>query len=264
VAPARDDLDLSDAESLRRGVRNAHPDIIVNAAAYTAVDQAEEEPERAEVINATVPGLLADEARRVGALLVHYSTDYVFDGTKRSPYAEADTPHPVNVYGRTKRRGEEAIEAVNGRHLILRTSWVYSHRRSNFLRTMLRLGQERTRLQVVDDQVGSPTWAGWIAEATAHLLARIQDGSSHRSALGVYHLSSEGATTWCDFARAIFDTFGVSDVQVDPISTEAYGAPAPRPAYSVLSTHKVVDAFGLSIPTWQEQLHAAWRTVETP
>ena len=254
-ALARADADLTDAAALRTAVREHAPDVIVNAAAYTAVDQAEEEPERAEAINATAPGVLATAAAEHGAWLVHYSTDYVFDGTQRTPYTETDPTAPLGVYGRTKRDGEAALQEAGGRHIILRTSWVYSHRRSNFLRTMLRLADTHDRLTVVNDQVGCPTWAGWIAAATAHIVETLLTRDTSAADSGLYHLSSSGHTSWYGFACAIFEQVG-KDVHVEPIPTASYPTPAERPRYSVLNTSSVTQTFNLRIPTWQQQLAA--------
>jgi dTDP-4-dehydrorhamnose reductase len=253
VAPDRDALDLTAPGTIRDAVREAAPDVIVNAAAYTAVDRAEEEPERAAAVNARAPGVLAEAAAEAGAWLVHYSTDYVFDGTSETPYTEADAPAPINVYGRTKLKGEQAVEAVGGRHLILRTSRVYSARRANFLRSMLRLADEHDTLTVVDDQIGTPTWAGWIAEATATILRRVlaEGGPGGR-----YHLAASGQTSWYGFATAIFAQFGRDDVTVEPIPTEEYPTPAARPAYTVLDSSTARTTFALDIPTWSEQLAA--------
>jgi dTDP-4-dehydrorhamnose reductase len=260
VAPDRDALDLTAPDTIRDAVRETAPDVIVNAAAYTAVDRAEEEPDRAAAVNARAPGILAEAAAAAGAWLVHYSTDYVFDGTKRAPYDETDAPTPINTYGRTKRAGERAIEAVGGRHLILRTSWVYSARRSNFLRSMLRLADEHDTLTVVDDQTGTPTSAGWIAEATAAILRRVlEDGGPG----GRYHLAASGQTSWYGFARAIFAQFGREDVTVEPIPTEEYPTPAQRPAYTVLDSGRAREAFALDIPTWSTQLAALRQQMET-
>jgi dTDP-4-dehydrorhamnose reductase len=259
IAVGRDQIDLMQLETIRTTVREVAPDVIVNAAAYTAVDRAETETDLAKKVNATAPGILAEEAARLEALLVHYSTDYVFDGTKTAPYIEADTPNPINAYGATKLAGEEAIKDAGDAYLILRTSWVYSRRRSNFLRSMLRLAQEREQLQVVDDQTGSPTWAGWIAEATAQIIKSLVEGDSLARSAQLYHLSSEGAATWYEFARAIFDYFDVQGVQIEPIPSSEYPTQALRPAYSVLSNRHVAAEFNLSLPTWQEQLRAAHR-----
>ena len=254
VAPSRDDVDLAAPGTLRRAVRETTPDLVVNAAAYTAVDKAEEEPERAAALNAHAPGVLAEAAADVGAWLVHYSTDYVFDGKKTAPYTEDDAPNPLNVYGRTKRAGERAVQEAGGKHLLLRTSWVYSDRRSNFLRSMLRLADEHERLTVVDDQTGTPTWAGWIAEATAELLGQVLNDDQPSTYSGLYHLAAGGQTSWYGFAKAIFAQFGRDDVTVEPIPSSEYPTTAARPAYTVLGTEKVRRAFDLSIPTWTEQL----------
>jgi len=261
-APDRSAVDLTDPDALRRAVDEVAPALIVNAAAYTDVDGAEDEPEAAAAINAHAPQVLAEAAQSVGGWLVHYSTDYVFDGTKTTPYREADPPNPVNVYGRTKRKGETAIQDVGGRFLILRTSWVYSRRRSNFLRTMLRLAEDRDRLTVVDDQIGTPTWAGWIADATASLLRRFFDTQDAGSLSGLYHLAAGGQTSWYGFARAIFTRFGVDDVTVDPVSSDEYPTTAQRPAYTALASARARNTFDLDIPSWTEQLAALQRRVE--
>jgi dTDP-4-dehydrorhamnose reductase len=252
-APGRDDVDLTAPDSLRRAVAEVGPALIVNAAAYTDVDGAEDEPERAATLNAEAPRVLAETAQAAEAWLVHYSTDYVFDGKKRTPYTEDDAPKPVNTYGRTKRDGEEAIRSVGGNHVILRTSWVYSHRRSNFVRTMRGLADEHETLTVVDDQIGVPTWAGWIAEATATIGERLL-GADDPSLSGLYHLAGAGQTSWYGFAKAIFAQFGRADVSVEPVPTSEYPTPAPRPTYTVLDSTRVRDTFGVSIPPWTAQL----------
>ena len=259
VAPARTGVDLAAPDTLRRAVRETAPDVVVNAAAYTAVDEAEEDPERADTLNARAPGVIAEATADVDAWLVHYSTDYVFDGTKTAPYTEDDAPNPINVYGRTKREGEQAVQAAGGHHLILRTSWVYSDRRSNFLRSMLRLADEHETLTVVDDQTGTPTWAGWIAEATADILRCVIDDGRPNAYSGLYHLAAGGQTSWHGFARAIFAQFGRDDVTVEAIPSSEYPTAAARPAYTVLDSEKARRTFDLSIPTWTEQL-AALRT----
>jgi len=253
-APGRDEVDLADAESLRQAVNEEAPDLIVNAAAYTDVDGAEEAPERAVQLNAHAPRVLAEAARKIGAWLVHYSTDYVFDGEMRVPYTEEDPPNPINVYGETKRDGEAAIQDVGGRYVLLRTSWVYSHRRSNFVRTMLGLADEHETLTVVDDQIGVPTWAGWIAEATATIGEQLLAAGDASALRGVYHLAGTGQTSWYGFARAIFAQFDRSDVEVEPVPTSEYPTPAPRPAYTVLDSTRVRDTFGLPVPPWTAQL----------
>jgi dTDP-4-dehydrorhamnose reductase len=245
TALGRAELDLSDARRLREAVRAANPDVIVNAAAYTAVDKAESEREAAFAVNATAPGVLAGEAKRNGALLVHYSTDYVFDGTKPAPYVEEDEPNPLNVYGASKLAGERAIAASGCRHLILRTSWVYGPRGANFYLTMLRLARERPELRVVDDQVGAPTSSLAIARATAQLL--------RPGAHGLYHLSAAGRTSWCGFARAILGRAGIA-TPVVAIRTEDYPAPAKRPRNSRLDCSRLRADFGVALAPWEEGL----------
>lgn len=262
VTCGRTDIDLNDSEALRRRVREMEPDVVINAAAYTAVDDAEEEQEEARAVNAVAPGVLAEVTEEVGGWFVHYSTDYVFDGSKTTPYVETDPTNPVNVYGRTKRAGEKAVQEVDGRHLLLRTSWVYSNRRSNFLRSMLRLADEHDRLTVVDDQTGTPTWAGWIAEATATILQRLQEAESPEDVRGLYHLAAAGQTSWYSFARSIFAQFGRDDVVVEPIPSAEYETVAARPAYTVLDSTKARQTFGLRIPTWSEQLDAFRRQLD--
>lgn len=242
----RQRLNLAAPDQIREMVRNTQPALVVNAAAYTAVDKAEEEPELALAINATAPGVLAEEAKRLGALLVHYSTDYVFDGTKPGPYTEDDVPNPINAYGRSKLAGEQAIQQVGGDHLILRTSWVYGLRGHNFLRTMMRLATEKPALRVVADQIGAPTWCRSIAETTAALLARSEVPK------GLFHLTATGETSWHGFASAIVAAAG-SQAKVDPITTTEYPLPARRPANSRLDCSRL-RGLGIVLPTWERQL----------
>jgi dTDP-4-dehydrorhamnose reductase len=246
-------LDLADTPRLAGAVRALQPEVIVNAAAYTAVDKAESDRDAAFAVNATGPRVLAEEAKRIGALLVHYSTDYVFDGEKRTPYVEDDATHPLNVYGASKLAGEEAIRKTGCRHLILRTSWVYGPRGKNFMLTMLRLAGERPELRVVDDQVGAPTSSIEIARATATLLAR-----TARSAdvTGLYHLAAAGETSWCGFARAIFAQARIA-TPVVPIRTEEYPTAARRPRNSRLDCARLRSAFGVALAPWQEGLDEA-------
>jgi dTDP-4-dehydrorhamnose reductase len=258
------DLDLAKPSSIRQAVQAVRPDVIVNAAAYTAVDRAEEEPESAMAINGVGPGILAEEARRVNAALVHYSTDYVFDGAKSSPYTEDDTPNPLNVYGRTKLAGEQAIEDAGVPHLILRSSWIYSARGKNFLLTIIRLGQEQRQLTVVADQVGTPNWSRTIAQATAQILAQCYSprGAHAGFAKGnsVYHLSASGQTSWYGFARAILEQpLGHAAPEITPIGSTEYPAPARRPKNSVLANARIIDAFGLTIPHWHTDLQQCVR-----
>ena len=247
-ACGREQLDLGNADSIVAIVRDTRPDIIVNAAAYTAVDKAETEPELALALNSKAPGILAAEAKKLGALLVHYSTDYVFDGAKTSAYSEDDPTNPLSVYGRSKLAGEQAIQAENPAHLILRTSWVYSARGRNFLLTMLRLAREKEELRVVADQIGAPTWCRMIAEASALILAR-HPINALRERSGVYHLSAAGEISWHGFAEAIFANARLIKMpRVIPISSAEYPLPARRPLNSLLSNHKLAATFNIQPP----------------
>ncbi|SAL66508.1 dTDP-4-dehydrorhamnose reductase [Caballeronia arvi] len=257
IALDRSAMELSDADSVRRVLREVAPDIIVNPAAYTAVDRAETEPELAERINVVAPRVMAEEAQRAGALLIHYSTDYVFDGVKSQPYQEDDETNPQNVYGRTKRDGERAIAATGCAHLIFRTSWVYGGRGRNFMLTMLKLASEREQLRVVADQIGAPTWSGTIAALTASVVAqgvgRGRDWWRDRS--GIYNLTASGSTSWAGFADAIFELAQLKNRPVVmPIPSSAYPTPARRPANSTLSHEKLARVFGLQPPAWRDAL----------
>ena len=259
IAKGRADADFTKPESLRVIVRELVPQIIVNAAAYTAVDKAETEPELAIAVNGAAPRVLAEEAIRLGSLLVHYSTDYVFDGTKAEPYVETDSPNPLNAYGRSKLAGDEAIQTVGEDYLIFRTSWVYGARGNNFFRTMLRLA-DRPELRIVDDQVGAPTSSECIAQATADAVQRILPMPRQERARlrGIYNLTCTGETSWFGFAKAIFSQHaklpGSSVPKLLPISTAQYGAPAPRPSNSRLSINKLQQTFGVRLPDWTEAL----------
>lgn len=257
------EIDFSKPDTIRAAVKAAEPTVIVNAAAYTAVDKAETVPEPAWAINATGPLVIAEEAKRVGALMVHYSTDYVYDGSKQGPWVETDVPNPLNVYGTTKLAGDEAIAAVSGDYLILRTSWVYGSRGSNFLLTMLRLARQRAELQIVDDQTGSPTTSECIAQATAQILAQVTapGGGGLAGRSGLYHLTSSGATTWFGFARAFLSRQGESCPQLTPIPTCDYPVPAKRPMNSVLSCARVAEAFGVRMPAWEDALELVLETL---
>jgi dTDP-4-dehydrorhamnose reductase len=247
IAPGRRELDLSKSESIVKAVARVGADVIVNTAAYTAVDQAEKEEALAMAVNRDGPALLAEEAARCGALLVHFSTDYVFDGEKPSPYAETDAPHPLNAYGRSKLAGEQAIQRSGCRHLIFRTSWVYSDAGKNFLLTMLRLAREKKELRVVDDQFGAPTSSRSLADAVPPAIAAVLRDASLG---GLYHMSARGSTTWCGFARAI-----VADrATVVPIRSSEYATPARRPRNSVLDNTKLEQSFGIRLPSWQAGL----------
>ena len=246
-------LDLADAPRLAAAVRALQPEAIVNAAAYTAVDKAESEREAAFAVNATGPRVLAEEARRIGALLVHYSTDYVFDGEKRTPYVEDDATHPLSVYGASKLAGEEAIRKAGCRHLILRTSWVYGPRGKNFMLTMLRLAKERPELRVVDDQVGAPTSSIEIARATAQVLAH---AARSPELSGLFHLAAQGETSWYGFAQAILARAGIA-TPIFAIPTEDYPTPARRPRNSRLDCSRLRETFGVTLAPWQDGLAEA-------
>ena len=250
----REALNLADADAIRRCCDEIKPSLILNAGAYTAVDRAEQEPELAMQINGVAPRVLAEEANRLGATLIHYSTDYVFSGDATTPYAEEDETSPQNVYGKTKLVGEQAACEVADRCLVFRTSWVYAARRQNFLLTMLRLGREREELCVVADQIGSPTWVKTLAD---YARAVVDDEGLLMIADGIYHLSANGRTSWHGFAEAIFAA--IADPQriakkVVPIATKDYPTPAKRPAFSVLSNNKIESAMKRRVPDWQEQL----------
>jgi dTDP-4-dehydrorhamnose reductase len=248
----RAELDLADPDAIAATVQRLKPRLIVNAAGYTAVDRAEGEPALADAINARAPAVLAEEARRLDALLIHYSTDYVFDGASGGAYRENDQTNPLNAYGRSKLAGERAIAAAGGAYLILRTSWIYGLRGQNFLLTMKRLAATRDELRVVSDQFGVPNWSRVLAEATATLVRRGADALAKQS--GIYHLSGRGQASWFDFARAIFDD--TESPRIVPITTAEYPTPARRPASAVLATDKFQDAFGFALPHWREMLTA--------
>jgi len=260
ILAGRDECDLASEPSIRDLVRRVKPNVIINPAAYTAVDQAEREPELCFAINATAPRVLAEEAAHLGALLVHYSTDYVFDGEKPEPYLESDPIHPVSVYGASKAAGEAAIAETGCRYLVLRTSWVYRAQGKNFLRTMLRLGAERPELRVVDDQIGAPTSAAAIATATARLVEQQPDPPS-----GIYHMTAAGSTSWCGFAREIFRSGMLANPpQVQAIASSEYPTPAKRPSNSVLSNDKFGLTFGFRLPHWQRQLEEVLAGMNLP
>ncbi|SDM30831.1 dTDP-4-dehydrorhamnose reductase [Oryzisolibacter propanilivorax] len=248
--------DFANPQGVRETLRALRPDVIVNAAAHTAVDKAESEPELAQLLNATTPGVLAEEAARTGAWLIHYSTDYVFDGSGERPWTEADTPAPLSVYGATKLEGERLIQASGCRHLILRTSWVYAARGGNFARTMLRLASERERLTVIDDQWGAPTGADLLADVTAHAIRHLQTRPEDG---GLYHCVAGGATNWHSYAKYVLAqaqqgpaAIELKATEVAPVPTSAFPTPARRPHNSRLDTHKLQSTFGLQLPPWQQ------------
>ncbi len=258
------EVDFSKPDSIRKTVRAAAPAVIVNAAAYTAVDKAESEVELAMAINGMGPGVIAEEAKRLGSILVHYSTDYVFDGTKHGPYVESDATNPLNVYGRSKLAGDEAIAAVGGDYLILRTSWVYGARGNNFLLTMLRLAKEKTELRIVDDQIGSPTTSECIAQATADILAQLlaPSGGRMQGRSGIYNLTCAGEASWFGFAKEFLSAqVGNATPKLIPIPTSEFPRPAKRPANSRLSCKLVEETFGVVMPDWKVALALVLETL---
>jgi len=248
-------LDLAKPDQIHEQIRAHRPDLIINAAAHTAVDQAESEPDAAFAINAIAPGILAQEAKALGIPLIHYSTDYVFDGSKPAPYTEADTPNPLSVYGQSKLAGEQAIAAAGGQYLILRTSWVYSNQGKNFLLTMQRLLQEKPQMRIVADQIGAPTWAGTIAGSTRALIERWLAGEAGE--WGIYHLTAQGETSWFGFAQAIGEHLhadGKACAELEAIPSSAYPTPAKRPLNSRLDCSRLQQQWHVSQPHWQDAL----------
>ncbi len=276
----RQQLDLTKPDEIRQVVRGVRPDLIVNAAAYTAVDRAESEEAVAQAINAVAPGVLAEEAKKLGALLVHYSTDYIFDGTKGRPYEENDPTHPLSAYGRTKLKGERAIQQAEPAYLIFRTAWVYAKEGRNFLLTILRLAAEKEELRIVQDQIGAPTSSQEIAAATAKVLEQIRTPTANvrhwPEIKGIYHMTAGGETNWYEFAKLILElassqsrpeawfaaaTRGRPLItrRIVPIATKEYPTPARRPLYSVLSNKRLNREFGVKLPDWEAQLRAIFR-----
>jgi dTDP-4-dehydrorhamnose reductase len=277
IAPDHREMDLQSPDSTRRMIRDVRPELIVNAAAYTDVSKAEIEKDKARAINADAPAIMAEEGKKIGSVLLHYSTDYVFDGTKTCPYDEEDKPNPINVYGETKLAGEQAVRHTGVPYLIFRTAWVYGMEGRNFLTTVLRLATEREELTVVRDQIGAPTWSREIAVATKSALVQLAEcGQNSRSKLnGVYHLTSAGQTNRFDFANAILEkasrtTLDVCQLpiairsrpfiarRIIPVTTELYPSRARRPAYSVLSNKKLQRVFGIALQDWRIQLQMAF------
>lgn len=279
IALGRDQLDLLKPSEIRRAIQEARPQLIVNAAAYTAVDRAETDEPTAKAINAEAPEVMAEEAKKIGAALLHYSTDYVFDGTKNAPYDETDSTNPLNVYGRTKCAGEQAIRNSGVSHLIFRTSWVYATRGRNFLLAILRLATNREELGIVNDQVGAPTYAFDVAAATCKILAEGLDGSRGKPVTfpdsGTYHMSAAGQTTWYEFAKAILEEAETASRHIEwlaeatqgrellarrviPISSEEFHSSTHRPSYSVLSNSLLLQTFGVTLPDWRTQLQGCF------
>ncbi|WP_420476075.1 dTDP-4-dehydrorhamnose reductase [Noviherbaspirillum sp. ST9] len=262
IAIDSEEMDLADFDAIRAFMREVKPTLVVNPAAYTAVDLAEREPELAMRINGEAPGVIAEEARKLGAAVIHYSTDYVFDGNKAGAYSEDDVAMPLNVYGRTKLAGEQAVQASGAPHMILRTSWVYGSRGRNFLRTVKRLAEDRDELRIVNDQYGAPTWCRTIADTTAHIVAMLGAGQhgagiDHdlwQSKSGLYHLTAQGQTSWHGFAQTIVAHWSTErKPAVIPIATKDYPTPARRPANSVLSCQKLMETF-CQLPRWDSAL----------
>jgi dTDP-4-dehydrorhamnose reductase len=270
----KESVDLAQPSTVRELLHRTRPDVVVNAAAYTAVDQAESEPELAHAINGIAPGILAEETARRGALLIHYSSDYVFDGSKPSPWLESDVPNPMNVYGKSKLAGEKAIAVVGGRHYVFRTSWVYAQHGSNFLRTILRLAFERDELRIVDDQIGAPTSARALAEATALAIRLNVDprtGEERQDrpeyGYGLYHMTCAGQTSWFGFAQEFLGWVtarlpGQRLARCVPIPSSEYPLAARRPRNSVLSNQRLRDAFGLELPEWRAALHEVMNGID--
>lgn len=255
------ECNLADQNAVRTLVQATRPDIIVHPAAYTAVDKAESEPELAYAINGVAPGILGEEAAKTGALVVHYCTDYVFDGTKQTHYTEEDAPSPLSVYGKSKAAGTQALCQQTAHHLVFRTSWVFSAHGGNFVKTMLRLAAERESLKVVADQFGAPTSAALVADVTAQIIGQYRRAERHNFPFGLYNLVAAGETSWCGFARAIVEAahqagkpLKLKPENIHPIATADYPLPAPRPANSRLATGKLEQTFDLRMPPWQEGL----------
>ena len=255
IAVTRPEIDLTQTDNLRQIIRETQPEIIINAAAYTAVDKAETEPEMATAINTTAPQIIAEESQKLGSFLIHFSTDYVFNGNSNYPYQESDITNPVSVYGQTKLAGEIAIQKACSQYMILRTAWVYgTYGKSNFVKTMLRLGKERPEVRVVADQIGSPTWAQDIALTITQIIPQLTSEIA-----GIYHYTNSGVASWYDFAIAIFEEaeklgFPLKINQVIPITSPEYPTPAKRPAYSVLACQKISKILGTHPPHWRQRL----------
>ena len=259
VALDRQQVDFTHIAALRQTIQTMQPDVIVNAVAYTAVDKAESERESAFLCNATAVDAIAQEAKKIGALLIHYSTDYIFDGTKNTPYLEDDLVNPLNVYGESKLAGEQAIIASGADYLILRTTWVFASRGQNFLKSILRLAAEREALNIVADQIGAPTWARVIAQTTAHIVQEVkQERAAKKFVSGVFHLTSSGDTSWHGFAQKIVELASphcpLKTQIIAPIPTSQYPTPAKRPLNSRLCTEKLTQRFGIVMPTWEVSL----------
>ena len=260
------EIDLTSADSIFKTIREYQPELIINAAAYTDVDRAESEPEIAMAVNGLAPGLLAEQAKTLGAALIHYSTDYVFDGKKGSPYVETDTPNPINVYGRSKLAGEQAVTKVEDVYLIFRTSWVYSLHRKSFVTKVLRWSRKKQTMRIVSDQIGSPTWARMLAEITAQVLAKASGDVVHwiKDHKGIYHLAGRGAASRLEWGQAIlhYDPHSEEQItqEVQSASTAEFPTPAQRPLLTALSCERFQNTFGLIVPDWKETIRLALET----
>ena len=261
VAVDQHECDLSNPDAIRQLVAKVAPQVIINPAAYTAVDKAESEPQLAQAINGTAPGVFGEEAARLGALVIHYSTDYVFDGCVSGAYLESDTPNPQSVYGKSKLAGEKALQASGADHLIFRTSWVFGAHGANFAKTMLRLAAEREGLKIVADQFGAPTSAALLADVTAQVLGQYKRDGRTGFPFGLYHLVAGGCTTWHEYAQTVVRAalaagkpLKLTADDIVPITTADYPLPAPRPANSRLDTQRLRETFGLELPAWQSGL----------
>lgn len=259
LALDRSTLDLANFDKMRAIIRELAPHVIVNATGYTAVDKAEKEPTLAMAINAEAPTLLAEIAKSLNAIFIHYSTDYVFGGEQAHPYRENDETRPLNVYGSSKLAGEKGIQSIGGNYFIFRTSWIYASRGKNFLLTMLKLAQEKPELKIVDDQIGAPTWSRLVAEATSQVLARCLEKETSSVPWGLYHMTTKGETSWYGFAKAILNRYQEQNAdfkipQLVGIPSSDYPVPAERPLYSVLSNQKLWDTFDISLPSWEKGL----------
>jgi dTDP-4-dehydrorhamnose reductase len=270
IAVSHREMDLADPDSIRKIIREVRPGLIVNAAAYTAVDKAESEPDLAMAVNGIAPGIMAEEAKRLKTAIIHFSTDYVFDGDMKRPYAEDDIPNPLSVYGKAKLAGERAIQAAGASHVILRTSWVYGARGRNFLLTILRLARERSELKIVNDQIGAPTWSRMLAEVTSQIVAQsfsplCRQATPIQDVSGIYHAVSAGSTSWYGFAAKILESVPghaqPASPKLIPIPTSDYPLPATRPRNSCLSNEKLMRTYGLTIPSWDESLALCLRDI---
>lgn len=250
----RETADLTDLAAVENAIRDDRPDLVINAAAYTHVDQAEKEPELADLVNAKAPAVMAEMTAAINAWFIHYSTDYVFDGESTQPYTENMATSPNSIYGRSKAAGEDGIKQVADRYLILRTSWVYSNSGRNFLNTILRLAKQQQELRIVDDQTGTPTYSRALSTNTAAIVKKLTEDWDNQDRAGIFNMTCQGSTTWYGFACEIFRLAGIEDVDINPITTREFPTPAKRPQYSVLDNSKLEKVFGVQLPDWRDSL----------